>query len=200
MNNYSMRMSVEDIDGGHGDTFAQHILSVWRKSEGNLTDDYIKAYPKLVLFDGQPNAGDSPNLLDCGHDALPLKLLGRTWAQSSEKLRSFLPNDYRAMIGRAYFDAATRQLPVFDIVRAEMQNDDGISFDAFYHRLILPVREFGGSRFLLSYSFLFGKQHQVLDTSSSSETPADRTLGTRDYANLFQSGAFSSQKRLFRTY
>lgn len=196
MSNYTMRMPLEGIDEGHGDAFARHILSIWRRSEGNVTDDYISAFPRLVLFDGQPVANDSPNLLECGHAALPRKLLGSGWTQDSDHLRSFLPENYRAMVGRGYYDAATQQVPVFDLVRAEIRNDEGVKFDDYYHRLILPVRELGGSRFLLSYSFQFGKRRLERDGSANSEIPGDHTQETLNYANLFRAGVLANQRHL----
>lgn len=199
MTNFTMRMPIEGIDEGHGDAFARHILSVWRRSEGNVTDDYIKAFPRLVLFDGQPVADDSPNLLECGHAALPRKLLGSSWTQDSAHLRSFLPGNYRAMVGRGYFDAATQLIPVFDLVRAEIRNDEGVKFDDCYHRLILPVREMGGSRFLLSYSFQFGRRHLVQGGLTGSGTHDGHTLETPDYANLFQAGALASRRHSLHT-
>lgn len=188
MNNFSEQMPVEDIDRGSGDDFAKHILSVWRCSEGNLTDDYIKAFPKLVLFDGAPRPCDSPDLLVCGNDALSIKILGAGWAESAEQARKFLDSDYRLMVGKDYFDSTNSQIPIFSIVGAEMHDTDGNSLNVLYQRLVLPVRTMGGGRFLLGYSFLPGTMPLARGSSLADEIPPGHRSKTPDYANLFAQG------------
>lgn len=191
MNNFSARMPVEDIDNGSGDDFAKHILSVWRRSEGNLTDDYVKAFPKMVLFDGAPRPQDSPDLLVCGNDALSIKILGAGWAESAEQARKFLTSDYRSMVGKDYFDSTNSQLPIFSIVSAQMHDTNGNSLNVLYQRLVLPVRTMGGGQFLLGYSFLPGTMPMVRGSSLADEIPPDRMSETPDYANLFAQGELS---------
>lgn len=198
MTNFSAQMPVEDIDCGSGDEFSRHILSVWRRSEGNLTDDYIKAFPKMVLFDGAPRPSDSPDLLVCGSDALSSKILGAGWAASAEQARKFLAPHYRSMVGKDYYDSTSSHLPIFSIVSAEMHDTDGNSLDVFYQRLVLPVRTMGGGQFLLGYSFLPGTMPLVRGSSSADEIPLGRTSETPDYANLFQQGELSIPSPLVR--
>lgn len=197
MTNFTQRMDLVDIDKGAGDSFAQHILSVWRQTEGNLVDDYIPAFPKLVMFDGNPVVDNTPDLLECGHEALPLKILGNTWAENANAANAFLPKQYRAMVGRSYFEAITQNQPVADIIRADMQNEFGHDISVIYQRLVLPVRTGGGSSFLLSYSYAHGKVPLAPGYSEDSQSRANHRQGMPDYANLFQSAARSSQTPVY---
>ncbi len=198
MTDYTQRLPVEHIDEGGADAFAQDFFSLWRRTEGCLTEEYENFAPRLVIFDGVPNVNDSPDLLECGFDALPLKLLGSTWTEDAEHLRQFLPPDYRAMIGQAYYDAITQRRPVFDIVKADMRNDAGDPVDALYHRLILPCRE-SDFEIVLSYSFEVGTPHPVLGASSASENRVDCRPGRQDRASLFRAVAAATQRRSCHT-
>ncbi|MCV0429281.1 MAG: hypothetical protein K5905_27850 [Roseibium sp.] len=197
MSNYTYRLPIDEIDAGYGDAFAQGLFSLWRRTEGNLTDEYENYYSKIVLFDGNPVVGDSPELLDCGFEALPLKLLGSTWSEDTEHLRSFLPADYRAMVGRSYFEASVYSSPTFDIVRADLKNDEGAPVAKPYKRLILPVRE-GGFRCLLSYSFGIETLLPVKDRSKDSENLAVYTQRKPGGGSLYQAVVGSSERHSFR--
>ena len=184
---FSVRASIEDIDKGDGDAFAQHVLSIWRRTEGNLTSEYIRAFPRMILFDGSRKVNDSPDLLECGEEALSVKILGDGWAENRDKAREFLGRDYCSVVGRDYFDATTQQLPMYSIVQAEMHNTAGTTINVRYQRLILPVRTMGGAHFLFGYSFWHQKERQVQAALPTSESPVRRKSETQDYANLFLS-------------
>lgn len=186
MKTFSQRLELEDIDKGDGDAFAQHILSVWRKSEGNLVEDYIKAFPNMVLFDGTPRVNDTPDLIECGHEALSVKLLGEGWAENKKETRNFLGKDYCMVVGRDYFDATTQQLPMYSIVQALMQNTAGQMLKVRYQRLVLPVRSMGGRPFLFGYSFDRQRESLARGHVSDCAIPLRRTLEETDYASLFR--------------
>lgn len=186
MKTFSERLPLEDIDKGDGDAFAQHVLSVWRKSEGNLVEDYITAFPNMVLFDGAPKVNDTPDLLECGDEALSVKLLGEGWAENKKETRDFLGKDYCVVVGRDYFDATTLQMPMYSIVQALMQNTSGEILKVRYQRLILPVRTMGGRPFLFGYSFDRQREGLARGHVSDCAVPLRRRLEETSYANLFR--------------
>lgn len=183
MTDFVTRMPVEDIDIGGGDAFSQHLLKIWRRSEGYLSDDYIKAGPQLVMLDGLPVPDDTPDILMCGHQALSVKILGSGWAPSVDQAKEFLGKRYRQLVGKSYYDAATTGKPMFDIVRADMQDMSGREINVFYQRLILPVRTLQGARFLFGYSFAGQIAQSGRDFPISSQSPGDHRKADINYAS-----------------
>lgn len=185
MNTFSHRLQVDDIDCGDGDQFAQCILSIWRRYEGNLSSDYIQYFPKMVLFDARAEPGSPPDILETGDQALSTKILGQGWADNKETVRDFLGRKYCEAVGRDYFDAAQQNLPLYSVVHAKMKNTDNLHIDVIYQRLILPVRTLGGAKFLLGYSFLHGKDLPEVDRTLIDETQPHHTPKRPDYSSLF---------------
>lgn len=196
MKEFCQTMPLEHIDQGAGDDYSQRLLEVWRQHEGRMCEDLVPLFPRLVMFEGTPKRGDSPDLLLCGNDALSVKILGSGWAECTDEFRSFLGKEYCELVGRSYFEAAKTAVPVFDVVRAEMRDTCGRKVSVFYQRLILPVRTMGGSRFLFGYSFAPQTVPVVRGASLVGQIRPDHTAKKPDYANLF-SAAVSATRRHF---
>lgn len=186
---YTALQRLEDIDKGAGDAFSQRLLSVWRQYEGRITDEYINLFPKLAMFDGLPILSDTPDMIMCGHDALSVKVLGSGWADNAEKVRDFLPKEYREIVGKAYYKAATEFTPVFDVVRAELYDTAQRRLSVFYQRLIIPVVTDGGARFTLGYSFSDQTIPVARDVTEDSGNLVSHKPEKPDFANLLFPGA-----------
>lgn len=189
-------LDVEDIEKGFSDDTARRMLEIWKASNGAVTDEFVSLSPHTVLFKGNAKAGDVPDLLLTGNDALANTLLQDGWADSAQNARQTFDDDYREMVGRGYEVATRCFAPVFDLVSSRIRHWSGELVDLKYQRLIVPLMTGQGAVFLACYSRKVGSIQPAVDPQRGEQSPQDRQQQSRDYAAMRRPAGFSSAARL----
>ena len=188
-------LNVDDIEKGFSDDTARRMLEIWKASNGAVTDDFVSLSPHTVLFKGNAQAGDVPDLLLTGNDALANKLLREGWADSAQNARQTFDDDYRKMVGHGYEVASRCFSPVFDLVSSRIRHWSGELVDLKYQRLIVPLMTGQGAVFLACYSRSVDSIQPALGPQQGEQSPQVRQLQNRDYAGMRRPGGSASATR-----
>lgn len=180
IHDFTERLSVEDVDAGAADEAARQLLNVWRNCKGYLGEGLQPFATRILIMEGLP-CHDTPNVLFAGNDALAIQRLGHAWAENLPRARSKFTPEYRERGRQSYWDAATSQQCIFDIVSTTSTLPEREGFVDIYHRLLLPFATLQGAAFTVCYSFdtQYSLGQYRADNGKSSQSPELGTLPSK---------------------
>lgn len=152
MNNFVYPFDITDIDAGCADDQARQLLDGWRNSNGFLCAEVVNLAPVLVVFGADTSSLKPPTIFSAGPQALSTRLLGSHWAETPETANSTFEDPYKYLVADGYHRAAIQNIPVFDLISAQLSHTSREIMDLRYQRLILPFSTPQGATFLICYS------------------------------------------------
>lgn len=173
--NTVFELDLDDVERGSADSLTQRLLSVWKASQGHLTDELVSVSPSLLMFDGQPTGNSAPNMLIAGENSLASRILGADWADRPKKAVSSLDDEYVELIGRGYKKAIFEKKPIFEYVATSLTYGFEPTVELKYQRLILPFQTIYGCSFLFCYSHDVGTNRPLRHL-----LPGDKSLQMQD--------------------
>jgi len=111
------------------------FYSSWRRGDG-LAGMPRALSNQLTLSAGIMSGGFAPPLLSVGPASFVAECFGADWAREAI-MREHTPDDALERAAAAGYLAAFEGVPSLDIVTCKTQNEDGMTMDILYERLIV---------------------------------------------------------------